>query len=232
MQSKWDALKGNPAFFAAAAACLLLVAAGGWYLLREEPAPVIPDTLPVETAAPAPIPQAQPDPEPVEPEPLPDPAPAPQAAVSMPEFIPDDTPVIVTPPRVVVAPLEGEVLTAFSVDQLVYSETLGDWRAHDGVDIAAAEGASVLAAGAGTVVSVADDPLMGTTVVIEHADGRRTTYANLQAGPAVEAGDKVAAGEPIGAVGQTAAAEAAQGPHLHFAVSKDGVPLDPGEYLK
>lgn len=58
----------------------------------------------------------------------------------------DDTPVVAAIPQVVVAPLEGEVVAAFSVDQLAYNETLGDWRTHDGVDIAAAEGTSVLAA--------------------------------------------------------------------------------------
>ena len=37
-------------------------------------------------------------------------------------------------PHVVVLPIQGEVLTAFSVDQLLYNETLDDWRTHDGVD--------------------------------------------------------------------------------------------------
>ena len=76
---------------------------------------------------------------------------------------------------------------------------------HDGVDIAAAEGDAVLAACAGTVSSITDDPLMGTTVVIQHSGGYETTYANLQAEPAVETGDTVSAGQTIGAVGTTAA---------------------------
>ena len=73
---------------------------------------------------------------------------------------------------------------------------------------------------------------MGTTVVIRHDGGYQTTYSNLQARPNVEAGDSVSAGQIIGAVGRTAAAESAQGPHLHFSVTKDGVPVDPSEYLK
>lgn len=66
--------------------------------------------------------------------------------VVMPEVtIPvDDTPVVAEEPHVVVLPIQGEVLTAFSVDQLLYNETLDDWRTHDGVDIAAAEGDAVL----------------------------------------------------------------------------------------
>ena len=143
----------------------------------------------------------------------------------------DDTPVVAEEPHVVVLPIQGEVLTAFSVDQLLYNETLDDWRTHDGVDIAAAEGDAVLAACAGTVSSITDDPLMGTTVVIQHSGGYETTYANLQAEPAVETGDTVSAGQTIGTVGTTAAAEAAQGAHLHFSVAKDGEAVDPGAFL-
>ena len=123
------------------------------------------------------------------------------------------------------------MVTAFSMEELVYNATLGDWRTHDGVDIAAEAGTSVLAASSGTVLSVEEDPLMGTTVVLEHAGGYQTTYANLQAEPQVAVGDTVSAGQIIGAVGDTAAAEASQGPHLHFSVTKDGEPVDPQEFL-
>ena len=90
----------------------------------------------------------------------------------------------------------------------------------------------MLAACAGTVVSVADDVLMGTTVVLRHDGGYETTYANLQASPPVEEGEPVSAGQVIGAVGSTAAAETAQGPHLHFAVTKDGEAVDPDAFLE
>ena len=150
---------------------------------------------------------------------------------SMPEIEIDDTPVTAEAPRTVVSPLDGQVVTAFSVDQLVYSETLGDWRTHDGVDISASAGTAVLAACAGTVAGIEDDPLMGTTVTISHAGGYQTVYASLQEHPSVEIGDSVSAGQTIGTVGDTAAAEAAQGPHLHFSVTKDGDVVDPDDFL-
>ena len=161
-----------------------------------------------------------------EPEEEPEPVVMPEVPIPV-----EDTPVVAEEPHVVVLPIQGEVLTAFSVDQLLYNETLDDWRTHDGVDIAAAEGDAVLAACAGTVSSITDDPLMGTTVVIQHSGGYETTYANLQAEPAVETGDTVSAGQTIGAVGTTAAAEAAQGAHLHFSVAKDGEAVDPDAFL-
>ena len=134
-------------------------------------------------------------------------------------------------PRLVVSPLVGETLAAFSMDELRYNETLGDWRTHDGVDIAAEVGTQVLAACSGTVTQVVADDLMGTSVTIAHDGGYETTYANLQSVPTVGEGQYVSAGEVIGAVGATSLAEFASAPHLHFSVAKDGVPCDPAEFL-
>ena len=134
-------------------------------------------------------------------------------------------------PRLVVSPLVGEEVAAFSVDELKYNETLGDWRTHDGIDIAAEVGTQVLAACNGTVTQVIDDDLMGTSVTIAHDGGYETVYSNLQSVPTVSEGQEVSAGEVIGSVGCTSIAEFAVPAHLHFAVTKDGVPCDPKEFL-
>ena len=63
-------------------------------------------------------------------------------------------------PRLVVAPLVGEEVAAFSVDELTYNETLGDWRTHDGIDIAAEVGTQVIAACSGVVTAV---PIMSSS---------------------------------------------------------------------
>ena len=228
---KWEALRGSAGFYITLAVCLLVVGVSGWMLLSDrgkEPAVVEEDPVPeVSTSAPE-VTEEEPEPavvETIQPQPV-------EETPPMPEVEVDDTPVVVQAPRLVVSPLNGQVLTAFSVDKLVYDVTMDDWRIHDGVDISAKPGTTVLAACSGTVLAVENDPMMGTTVTIAHDGGYQTTYANLQSKPTVEAGDTVSAGQIIGAVGTTAKAESGQSPHLHFSVSKDGDVVDPEEFLK
>ena len=128
-------------------------------------------------------------------------------------------------------PVRGDVLDAFSADKLRYDATMGDWRTHPGIDIAAAEGTPVRAAAGGTVVQVEADALMGTTVRIDHGEGLMSVYANLAPAVEVEVGDEVNTGDSVGAVGVTALAESSLAPHLHFSMLKDTVPADPMEYL-
>lgn len=128
-------------------------------------------------------------------------------------------------------PVKGEVLRDFSVETLALDPTLGDWRTHGGLDIAAPVGMEVLAMAAGTVTEVYEDGLMGTTVVVDHGDGLSSAYANLAGQPTVEPGDWVDTGTLLGAVGQTAIAESGMSPHLHLEAWKDGAPADPRELL-
>lgn len=229
---------GGAGFYVILALCVLAVGVAGSLTLlggRKE-APAEDQPRRTDLITPAAVEPAAPEPpaavETISPAPAEDEEPEHTPPPPMPEVPVDDTPVVVEAPRLIVSPLNGEVVTVFAMDRLVYSETLADWRTHDGIDISAVQGTTVLAASSGTVSSVTDDPLMGTTVVIRHDGGYQTTYSNLQARPNVEAGETVSAGQIIGAVGRTAAAESAQGPHLHFSVTKDGLPVDPNEYLK
>ena len=228
---------GTGAYIALFLVVTALAVAGYWTLIPHSVVdePVVEETTPV----PAPIAPISVMPEPVaktptipEPEPEPEPAASVQSAVEV-EVL-DDIYVDVapTPPVLIVDPLVGETVAAFSMDALQYSPTMGDWRTHDGVDIAADPGTQVCAASSGTVLDVRDDEWMGTTVVISHDGGYDTVYANLQSTPTVEVGDYVTAGQVIGSVGKTALGESAEPPHLHFAVTKDGEYVDPSEFLK
>ena len=125
----------------------------------------------------------------------------------------------------------GKVSQAFSGNTLVYNPTLGDWRTHSGVDIAASVGTNVLAISAGTVQGVYDDDLMGTCVVVDHGDGLTSTYCNLSAKPTVSEGNTVSTGTVLGVVGETAIAESSRPSHLHLEMAQDGKAVDPVSYL-
>lgn len=129
-------------------------------------------------------------------------------------------------------PVDGEVVKEFAKDNLLYSETLQEWTVHTGVDISAEKTTVVKAAEAGTVKSIKNDPRYGLTIVIEHTNGFETVYANLLSSEFVVEGEKVEKGQSLGTVGNTAAFEIADEPHLHFEILKDSVQVDPSIYLK
>ena len=131
----------------------------------------------------------------------------------------------------VCAPVEGEVLSGYAMEVLSYNETTRDWRVHNGVDFAAPAGTAVVAAADGEVYTVYEDDRMGTTVVIRHEGGYTTRYSSLDPSVSVSAGESVAMGQTIGAVGTSALMENALGHHVHFAVSKNDESLDPLEFL-
>lgn len=130
-----------------------------------------------------------------------------------------------------VRPVNGETITPYAVESLIYDKTMSDWRAHSGIDIAATLGDHVLAVSAGEVTAVEDSVLYGTTVTISHANGVESVYANLAGQPTVLAGDRVSAGDIIGAVGNTAICESGIETHLHFAMRDNGASADPERFL-
>ena len=129
-------------------------------------------------------------------------------------------------------PVDGEIMKGYAKDNLVYSETLQEWTTHLGIDIKAEKTTVVKAAEAGTVKSIKNDPRYGLTIVIEHNDGYETVYSNLLSSEFVVEGEKVEKGQSIGTVGNTAAFEVADEPHLHFEILKDSIPIDPTTYMK
>ena len=225
---KVRAMFGGRGFYIALVLCLAVVGVLGWYAIfgGEEPVedavnptPVV-DQTPEKPDPVVKVPDEQePQPE-KEPEIIAQPVVEPVEIVEVEELLPQ-----------VISPLDGTTVTVFSMTELLYDETMGDWRTHNGLDIQAAEGDAVKTAADGLVVEITDDELMGTTVIIEHAGGYTTQYSSLQEEPPVGKGQTVSAGDIIGYVGATAAAESTMGPHLHFSVLKDGEIVDPAEYV-
>ena len=100
-----------------------------------------------------------------------------------------------------------------------------NWRAHTGVDFAAAEGTRVIASADGTVLSAGPHGGYGNAIEIRHGGGVTTLYGHLAAfARGIRAGTRVRQGEPIGYVGHTGFAT---GPHLHYEFKLAGVHQDP-----
>ncbi len=126
-----------------------------------------------------------------------------------------------------IMPAEGAVSTKFSGDALVYSPTFDDWRTHTGIDIDAEPDTQVKAAADGTVSKIYLDEMMGNTIEIDHGDGLVTKYSNLSTIDLVSEGLSVKAGDIISGIGNTAAAEKSQAPHLHFEAIYKNEAIDP-----
>ena len=129
------------------------------------------------------------------------------------------------------SPVAGEEVFGYAMEALSYNQTTRDWRTHNGVDIAAEEGTEVMAAADGQVYTTYEDETLGYTVVIRHEGGYTTHYSSLSQDLRVQAGDTVKLGDVIGTVGSTALVETVLGPHVHFSVTHQDVPMDPAEFL-
>ncbi len=121
----------------------------------------------------------------------------------------------------------SSILSDFSNGELVKNETTGTWQTHNGTDIAAEVGADVFALADGRVQAVANDPLWGVTVVIDHNNGYISRYRSLGSDLSVQKDDEVKGGAVIGCVGETADIESGTAPHLHIEVTHNGKYIDP-----
>lgn len=102
---------------------------------------------------------------------------------------------------------------------------LHTWRAHKGIDYAAATGTPVRSTAAGKVVSIDQQSGYGKIIVLQHAGQYSTAYAHLSRyAPQLKKGSLVSQGEVIGYVGSTGWAT---GPHLHYEFRVEGTAVDP-----
>ncbi len=104
----------------------------------------------------------------------------------------------------------------------------GDRRFHSGVDLAAPQGTSILAAQGGVVIKAGYSSSNGYYVTIDHGNGFQTSYLHMTH-YTVSKGQKVTAGQKIGACGSTGIST---GPHLHFTVYKNGATVNPANYIR
>jgi murein DD-endopeptidase MepM/ murein hydrolase activator NlpD len=99
----------------------------------------------------------------------------------------------------------------------------GAVKLHQGIDLVAPRGTAVVATADGIVSSVVNDHKWGLRVDLSHGAGYTTMYAHL-ATVTVRRGGQVKRGETVGTLGSTGLAT---GPHLHYEVRRNGIPVDP-----
>jgi murein DD-endopeptidase MepM/ murein hydrolase activator NlpD len=101
-------------------------------------------------------------------------------------------------------------------------------KRHSGIDFTAPLGDNVFATGNARVEAVKSDMRgSGLTVVLDHGNGYKTTYAHLL-NANVRAGERVHRGSVIGLVGNSGRSVA---PHLHYEIEKNGRTVNPLHYF-
>ncbi|OGP60965.1 MAG: hypothetical protein A2V65_01060 [Deltaproteobacteria bacterium RBG_13_49_15] len=103
----------------------------------------------------------------------------------------------------------------------------GEYEFHKGIDIGAPPGTPIPAAIDGVVTVSQGEGDLGNVLVIDHGQGIISRYAHIEKA-LKHAGDRVKAGETIALVGNSGKST---GPHLHYEIRINGVPVNPDKYL-
>jgi len=117
-------------------------------------------------------------------------------------------------------PVRGPITSPFGMR---VDPVTGQYQLHSGVDIGADYGVPITASADGSVIYAGWYGGYGYAIIIDHGGGWSTLYAHCSA-MYVSANQPVRQGQVIGAIGATGWAT---GPHLHFEIRRNGVPLDP-----
>lgn len=117
-------------------------------------------------------------------------------------------------------PVGGRMTSPFGMRM---HPVLGRYKLHTGVDFGVPAGTPIRAAGNGVVVHAGWWGAYGNAVIIDHGGGTTTLYGHMSAVRCVS-GQTVTRGAVIGTVGSTGLST---GPHCHFEVRRNGVPVNP-----
>ncbi|MGA6926702.1 MAG: peptidoglycan DD-metalloendopeptidase family protein [Desulfosarcina sp.] len=123
-----------------------------------------------------------------------------------------------------IRPVKGWVTSRFGYRQSPFTSRR---EFHRGLDIATRAGTPIVSPADGRVVFSGNKGLMGNMVTIEHGFGMVTRYGHTQR-LLKKKGDPVKRGETLALVGNTGRST---GPHLHYEVHLNGVPVDPTNYF-
>lgn len=120
-------------------------------------------------------------------------------------------------------PITEAVLNGYT-QELVYNQTMGDYRSHTAVDFKGEEGTEIYAVNDGIVLDVYNDSMLGMTVEIDHGGKLVAKYSGFNT-VNVSKGDPVMIGATLGTLGKVPFESAES--HLHFETRLDGVSVNP-----
>ena len=127
-------------------------------------------------------------------------------------------------------PVEGNVIIGFDMSNTVYFSTLDLYKCSDAVYIQSDVGTPVYAGHACQVEEISYDTEIGNNVTVEMGGGYVVTYGQLR-DVQIEKGDTLDEGELIGYVASPTKYFSIEGSHLYIKMTKDGVAIDPLDYL-
>ncbi len=128
-------------------------------------------------------------------------------------------------------PFGNQIIKDYSNMNPVYSKTLGDWRTHNGIDFSGEAGSAVVAISYGEVISIYEDTLFGTCVLIDHGNGVTAKYCGLNKDTLnVKEHSSVNSEDIIGYLGEIPC-EKQEGAHLHFEITHNGEIVEPLELM-
>lgn len=127
-------------------------------------------------------------------------------------------------------PVEGNVIIGFDMNNTVYFSTLDLYKCSDAVYIQSDVGTPVYAGHACQVEEIGYDTEIGNNVTVEMGGGYVVTYGQLR-DVQIEKGATLEEGELIGYVASPTKYFSVEGAHLYIKMTKDGVAVDPLDYL-
>lgn len=138
------------------------------------------------------------------------------------ELIKDQQAVLSSKPSI--WPVRGWVTSRFGYR---ISPFTGLRQMHEGIDISAHAGTQVISPADGVIARVGTDPGYGKLITVNHGYGVVTRYGH-NSEVLVRVGQRIRRGSPIAKVGNTGRAT---GPHLHYEIRVNGIPVNPTRYI-
>ena len=138
------------------------------------------------------------------------------------EYLEEQSALLASTPSII--PVKGWITSYFGPRLDPFTRKLAK---HEGIDISARAGTTIVAPADGVVTFAGNKPGYGLTITIDHGYGITTVYGH-NSKFFVAQGKKVKRGMPISAVGSTGRST---GPHLHYEVRVNGVTVDPRKFI-